>query len=212
MTLSKSLYEYVSACFTGLWVQSHEHQDALREIAQLCREQDWRLASWDIDQGLIISGGDQPADANGNDPLAAIRAVNALAAADSSALLVLQNFHRFTQSAEVVQALAQQVVAGKQNRTFIIVLSPVVDIPIELEKLFVVVEHDLPGHDQLEEIAQGIATEEGELPQGPELDRILDAASGLTRHEAENAFSLSLVRQNAVRPKSIWQLKDQNQS
>ena len=207
MTLSQRLCEYISACFTGLWVQSHEHQDALLEIAQLCREHDWRLASWDIDQGLKIPGGEQPPDGGGNDPLAAIRAVNDLADNAGSALLVLQNFHRFTQSAEIVQALAQQVVAGKQNRTFIIVLSPVVDIPVELEKLFVVLEHDLPSRDQLAEIAQGIATEEGELPQGPELQRVLDAASGLTRYEAENAFSLSLVRQNAIRPESIWQLK-----
>ena len=44
MTLSERLVEYISACFTGLWVQSHEHQDALIEIAQLCREQQWRLA------------------------------------------------------------------------------------------------------------------------------------------------------------------------
>ena len=45
--------------------------------------------------------------------------------------------------------------------------------------------------DQLKEIAEGIATEDSELPDGIELDRILDAASGLTRAEAESAFSLS---------------------
>jgi len=38
MTLSQRLLEYVSACFTGLWIESHEHEDALREIAQMCRQ------------------------------------------------------------------------------------------------------------------------------------------------------------------------------
>ena len=45
-------------------------------------------------------------EAGGSDPLAAIRAVNTLATPDGTALLVLQNFHRFVQSAEIVQALA----------------------------------------------------------------------------------------------------------
>ena len=54
-----------------MWIQSHEHEDALTEIAQMCRDQQWRLATWDIDQGLKIPGqGETPADAGGTDPLA----------------------------------------------------------------------------------------------------------------------------------------------
>ena len=212
MTLCTRLVEYISACFTGLWIQSAEHEDALAEIAQMCRDQKWRLAVFDIERGLQISGGanGQAADAGGSDPLAAIRSINALASADSSAVLVLVNFHRFLQSAEIVQALAQQIASGKQNRCFILVLSPVVQVPVELEKLMLVVEHDLPGRQQLEQIARGIATEEGELPEGDNLQTVLDAAAGLTRYEAEAAFSLSLIRQGAIRPDAIWELKSQS--
>ena len=211
MTLSQRLVEYISAAFTGLWIQSHEHQDALAEITQMCRQENWRLCVWDIERGLQIPGATngQAAQNGSADPLAAIRSVNALAADDSSALLVLVNFHRLLQSAEIVQALAQQVTAGKQNRCFILVLSPIVNLPVELEKLFVVLEHDLPGRDQLEAIARGIATEEGELPDGDDLGRVLDAAAGLTRYEAEGAFSLSLVRNRRIEPSAIWELKSQ---
>ena len=126
MTLTERLTEYISACFTGIWIESHEHEDALREIAQLCRDQQWNVATWNIDSGLQMPGAEQPADAGGNDPLAAIRSINALAGPESSAILVLQNFHRFTGSVEIVQALAQQIVAGRQNRCFVVVLAPVV--------------------------------------------------------------------------------------
>ena len=47
MTLGERLSEYVRACFTGLWITSHEHQDALAEIGELCRRENWRLATWD---------------------------------------------------------------------------------------------------------------------------------------------------------------------
>jgi len=204
MTLSERFAEYVRACFTGIWIESHEHQDALAEIARLCRDEDWRLATWDVDGGLQIAGQVEAAD-----PLSAIKAVGALATPDGTAVLVLQNFHRFLQSAEVIQALARQVIAGKQNRTFVVILSPAVSLPTELEKLFVVLEHELPSREQLHEIAQGIATEEGELPQGHELELVLDAAAGLTRYEAENAFSLSLVRCGRITPAAIWDIKTQ---
>jgi hypothetical protein len=78
---------------------------------------------------------------------------------------------------------------------------------VELEKLMVIVEHELPGREQLAEIARSIATEEGELPEGDALQTVLDAAAGLTRYEAEGAFSLSLVRHSAIRHEAIWELK-----
>ena len=207
MNLNQRLTEYVRACFTGLWIVSHEHQDVLGEIAQLCREQQWQLATWDIESGLNTAAPIEPVGSH--DPLSAIRAINALAMPDGTAILVLQNFHRFLQSAEVVQALAQQIVRGKQNRTIVVILSPVVEIPVELDKLFAVVEHELPRREQLEEIARGIAIDAGELPEGSELQSVLDAAAGLTRMEAENAFSLSLVREERITADTVWELKTQ---
>ena len=83
MTLAERLSEYVQACFTGLWIESHEHQDALTEIAGLCRQERWRLAIWDI------AGG--PADANGAaDPLSAIRSLSPLSTTACTTLLAIQ--------------------------------------------------------------------------------------------------------------------------
>ncbi len=209
MSLSRQLQDYIRACFTGLWIESHEHDEALAEISQLCRQENWRLATWDIDQGLHIVGDQESSAASGSDPLAAIRSLNALGDPNGAALLVLQNFHRFLNSAEIVQALIRQIVAGKQNRTFVAVLAPVVNIPVELEKLFVVIEHGLPDRKQLEEIARGVATEDGELPSGDELGAVFDSAAGLTSYEAEGAFSLSLVRHSRVTPEVVWDLKSQ---
>jgi hypothetical protein len=207
MALAERLAEYVRACFTGLWVHTHEPDDALAEVARLCRQNGWALAAWDVDRGLTVAGHQETAAAHAPDPLAAVRSLNALATADGTALLVMRNLHRFLGSAEVVQALDTRLAAGKQERTFVVVLSPVVQIPVELEKQFLVVGHDLPGRDQVEAIARSVATEPGELPDGDGLAAVLDAAAGLTRVEAENAFSLSLVRHGRLAPEALWELK-----
>ena len=207
MTLSNALREYIAAAFPGIWVESHEHEEAIREIAALCKEQKWSMATWDIDTGLQSGAG---AALAAPDPLTAVRALANMAVPDSSVLLVLPNYHKFLGSPEIIQCLANALQAGKTRRTFIVILSPIVQLPVELERQFVVIEHHLPGREQLQKIAEGVATESGELPTGEELTRLLDASAGLTRGEAENAYSLSLVRHSKLVPESVWDLKTQS--
>ncbi|MEX2171772.1 MAG: AAA family ATPase [Pirellulales bacterium] len=207
MALQKELLPYVRACFTGIWVCSFEPAEALRSIAALCRDEHWNLATWDIVSGLRIAGHVAPDEASGTDPPAAIRALEALGNSGTSSLMVLVTFHRFLQSAEVVQAVLKQLERGKQQRTFLIIVAPVVQLPPELERQFVVIEHPLPSREELLEIARGVATEPEDLPDGAELDRVIDAAAGLTRQEAENAFALALVRHGHLEPSTLWKLK-----
>jgi hypothetical protein len=85
-----------------------------------------------------------------------------------------------------------------------------VQLPAELEKLFVVLEHALPDRAQLESIARDLTSENPEeLPQGEQLQRVLDAAAGLTRYEAEGAFALAITRHGVIRPEVLWDLKAQ---
>jgi hypothetical protein len=211
MTLAERLEEHVRACFTAIWVRSAEPDDALEEIAGLCLERGWALAAWDLERGLVHPGrpdGAAPSPTSASDPLAAVRVTSAPSpGGDGTSLLVLRNFHRFLGGAEVAQAVEARVAAGKAARAILVVLSPVVQLPPELERRFVVLEHDLPGRDQLSAIARGVATDPGELPEGDGLEAVLDAAAGLTRVEAEDAFSLSLVRHGRLDPSVLWELK-----
>src|SRR5271163_2765536 len=212
MKLCDQLTDYVNAAFTGLWVVSHEPDEAEREIVQHAKAKDWKVAVWDVANGLRFpnSKTSGSTEVGGGDPLAVLRSLPALASENGTALLVLHNFHRFLSNPEVVQTAFSQLVAGKQQRTFIVVLSPIVQIPVELEKLFVVIEHSLPDREQLERIARELTSDQpDDLPGGGDLQRVLDAAAGLTRYEAEGSFALSLTRHNKIRPDSIWELKAQ---
>ncbi|HEY7328490.1 MAG TPA: AAA family ATPase [Gemmataceae bacterium] len=210
MNLTERLTDYVHAACTGLWIQTQEADEAEREILQHASQQDWKLAIWDVTNGLRLAGASSPISTDTRDPLAALRALPSLAERNGTALLLLHQFHRFLNHPEVIQTMFNQLVAGKQQRTFLVVLSPLVQIPVELEKLFIVLEHALPDRQQLEGIARELTSDAPEdLPQGEALERVLDAAVGLTRYEAEAAFALSLTRHNAIRPDSVWELKAQ---
>jgi hypothetical protein len=157
MTLTEQLTDYVHAAFSGLWVLTHEPDEAERDLLQHARRLKWSAAVWDVAQGLRRAGA-PPEPAAGGDPLAVLRALPDLAEPDGTALLLLHNFHRFLNQPEVIQTLFTQLVAGKRRRTFVVVLAPVVQLPVELEKLFVVLEHELPGRDQLLRIAQELTS------------------------------------------------------
>ena len=89
-SLTARIQELVSACFTGIWLETCEPEEACREISSLCQTQSWRLASWDCDVGLKIHGHDlstqhdNPAPklvetlADTTDPLAVIRSAGQL--------------------------------------------------------------------------------------------------------------------------------------
>jgi hypothetical protein len=190
-----------------LWIQTVEPDEAEREHRELAAAQQWTLARWDLSRGLQLpTGVTEPAD-----PLAVLHALPSLATSDGTTLLVLHHFHRFLASAEIVQTLVTELQAGKHRRTFVIVLAPVVQLPPELEKLFVVLEQPLPDREQLAAIARGVWPEGAEpLPTGPAWTAVLEAAAGLTRHEAEGAFALSLARHDGLRPEAIWELKAQS--
>jgi hypothetical protein len=212
MKLTDRLTEYVNAACSGLWVHTAEPDEAEREIVRLAQERKWRIAVWDVAQGLRLPGSSSAVrpETAANELLPALRALPTMADPNGTVLLVLHQLHRFLNHPEVMQTLFARLVEGKRLRTFLVVLSPVVAIPIELEKLFVVIDHELPGREQLEQIARELTSDEPSgLPDEDKLARVLDAAAGLTRYEAETAFALSLARHGTLWPEVVAELKAQ---
>jgi ATP-dependent 26S proteasome regulatory subunit len=126
-------------------------------------------------------------------------------------LIVLKNYHRFLGNPEVLQALANRVVQGKGEGKHIIIVAPVLQLQPEVEKLFTVVHHELPDLPQLTAVCNDLFPEGSAFakPTAQEVDAVVDASRGLTRQEAENAFALSLVRNNKLSPDTIWGIKAQ---
>ena len=53
-TLVTRITELVQACFTGLYIETREPEEAVRDLTQLCRSESWRLGIWDCDAGLRV--------------------------------------------------------------------------------------------------------------------------------------------------------------
>lgn len=203
--LQAELWELVAAGFPCVYVETLEHDDAQAEILGLCSAEGWQVALWDCAKGLRIPGSGQT---DGDpDVLAAIRAAAQVSDGQTPGLLVMHNLHRLWAGAEVMQTLAGAIGEGKRRHAHIVILAPHAEIPQEIERQITVIGHALPDRPQLADIGRAVA-EEGEYPSdGAAETQLLDAAAGLTRAEAEGAFSLSIIRHGRLEPAALWELK-----
>jgi hypothetical protein len=160
------------------------------------------IDAWGI--ALAAHAAQKQGESERSGTVAALHALPGLSEPKGTALLLMHNLQRFLNNPELIQTVFSQLIAGKQQRTFVVVLAPTVQLPPELEKLFVVLEHALPDRVRLESIARELTSDSpDDLPKNEDLQRILDAAAGLTRYESEGAFALSLARHGAIRPEVI---------
>lgn len=208
MSLTERITELVKAAFSGLWLQTSEPDECVREISALCKKQGWRLVCWNVVDGATFPLEPQAkSSVPPGDPVAMLKGIPSFVNQDGTTLLLMHNFHRFVSNTVVMQATFNAVVAGKNSRVFIVGLAPSMELPVELQKVFVPVEHPLPDKESLREIVMELTSDEPKRrPPESEMPRILEAASGLTRYEAEGAFALSLIR-GKLEPEAVWELK-----
>ena len=146
-SLSTEIWELVRAGFSGIWIETQEPSESTLELSAMCAEHELRLLAWNLDSGLRNIGG-EPLVNDQADPLTAVRMLGTVPEGQTT-LLILENFHRFIESPEISQAMLTQLQLGKQLGRHIIVLAPMVRLPRELERQFVVISHALPLRTQL---------------------------------------------------------------
>lgn len=206
--LKVELEDLIRAGFSGLWIETCEAEEAQREVANLCREQEWICLAWDAGRGLTEAVTGKPAGTQDTNPIAALKYFQSQPAVPERdhmpRLMLLHNFHRFLESPVVMQHLTNAVVWGKGQLVSYLILSPITEMPVEVSRLFTVVRHPLPVVEELKKIADSLT----ELPAAVE-EQTCRAALGMTRREAENAFSLSHIKHYKVDPEVIWTLKAQ---
>jgi hypothetical protein len=218
-SLAEELEGMSRAMLTGIWVETFEPEDALKELTIAAKKTGGKILQWDLHRGTEkvsfagaqihfepISGAQGLSQAldqleKSND-VAGQREIER-----EVAYLVLKNLH-LALVPPLIQRLANLIWLGREKRHIVVVFAPVVRIPIELEKLFTVVEHKLPDRVALTRLAEGVIAPDP-IAEVADLDRILDAASGMTRIEAENAFSLSVIRHDRLDRDAVFSMKAQ---
>lgn len=195
---------YLQAGYAALDIISPEGQRVEAEVAAAAAAAGFTFYSWSVTRGLFKvkpAKGDKPAEIT---PVPAINAdspqwydvldnFDKLPKSEKSVVL-LHDYHMHLAQPDPMlsRKIKDSILNGKMCSHTMIIVGCQLVLPPELEKEITVLPFSLPDRDQLLSVAQNIAKSVGVELNG-NTDELLDAASGLTTIEAEDAMSLAAV-------------------
>jgi SpoVK/Ycf46/Vps4 family AAA+-type ATPase len=173
-------------------------------LADIAARRKKRLFTWTVTDGIVAVDTVRPTsvDPNARSPLKALEYIEQ---SRDAAIFCLKDLHLFVQDTRMldtivlIRKLRDMVQPLKESAKTIVLLSPVLRYPIELEKDVAVLDCSLPTREELagalDRIVRSVR-ERGDVHidlDDVSRERVLKAAQGLTASEAENVFARSLV-------------------
>ncbi len=195
----KELEEHIRARYSLIYIVTWEEDRARRLLIDLAEGMKKFLFELSITDGLRSMNGspeNRSAAKRLREPLAVL---NEILQADVSGIYILKDFHTYLETPEIVRQLRDLASALRRSRKTVIILSPTLKVPPEMEKSITILDMPLPSHQDLSDlldhtIRSGDANKKFDVRLSPaDRDAMVKAAQGLTLTEAENAFAHAIV-------------------
>ncbi|MFK8183728.1 MAG: AAA family ATPase [Phormidesmis sp.] len=192
--MKEELSVLIQAQYPLIYLVTFEEERAERMIAALSQSHPrQRMYTWTMTHGMIEYGL-QGATGQQNNTVSPQAAINWAVRQKEDSIFVFKDLHPFKDSPEVTRSLRDAIEAFRGTHKTIVLMSPVQEVPIELEKEVVVIDFTLPTMSELNKVLSAElekAHTTGITTEGRE--KLLKAALGLTRDEAEKVFRKSRV-------------------
>lgn len=202
MNFSEEIETLIRARYPIIHIVTGEELRAQKVVVDIAKKRDKNAFEWTYSTGIVPAGQSIQSQKHRSgatkDPLLALDQV--IEQVDP-AVYIFKDFHPFLtkNNFAVVRKLKDIALQLKSSYKTIVLISPVLEIPVELEKEITVLNFPAPGRDELAELLENILTDVRKIRNVKmELDeagreRLLQAALGLTLGEAENVFAKIIV-------------------
>ena len=174
--------------------EEERSEQAIAKIAEAKRQREVYI--WTVTRGLVRY--DQPrttVQSNTVSPQAAIEwVIRHRDANGSGSIYIFKDLHPFKDSPEVTRCLRDAIASFKGTNKTVVLMSPVQEIPIELEKEVVVLDYPLPDLGELNQVLTAHQDQSRSRRVTTETrEKLLKAALGLTKDEAEKVYRKAQV-------------------
>jgi len=179
-----------------LWIRTLEEERVERLLERVTERLGGRpLLRWDFIGGLArVPGREGEASRN---PLAALDLLAPLADGQGAILLLL-DFHRFTEDAAVCRRLRNLATSLRQRPHTLVITAPDWRLPAELEDTVALLELPLPDGDEIARLLAGIAAAAGEPLEPPVLQSLAAACHGLSEQRVRQIAARALARRGQL--------------
>jgi hypothetical protein len=207
MNFPAEIETLIRARYPILYLISSEELRVQQLITGIAAKRQKKVYEWSYSTGIVPAGTSIQSQKNRNpatkEPLAALDHVIEQV---EPAIFIFKDFHPFLSKTNfaVTRKLKEIALHLKNSYKTIVLVSPVLEIPTELEKEITVLNYPLPSRDDLAQLLEDIIADVRQLKQVKiELEdagreRLLQAALGLTLGEAENVFAKIIVKEGRL--------------
>ena len=192
--MREELSVLIQAQYPLIYLVTFEEERAERTIAALSQQYpQQRLYTWTMTQGMVEYGQGRGSGQQ-NNTVSPQAAINWAMRQKEPSLFVFKDLHPFKDSPEVTRSLRDAIESFRGTQKTIILMSPVQEVPIELEKEVVVLDFTLPNMSELNQVLSAeLEKSRTEQITTEGREKLLKAALGLTKDEAEKVFRKSRV-------------------
>lgn len=191
----KELELLVRSRYSLIWIESWEEERVLTMLEKVGEKLNKPVFIWDVNAGMRQGNRIFPETGNGRKTLEHIKST------DENGLYLLLDFHPYLKEGNphTIRLLRSTARSIKKSFKTVFIISPVAEIPPELEKSVTVLQLPLPDTGELEGLLTRIVESvennpKLELDADEELqEAMVKAARGLTLAEAENIFIKAAV-------------------
>lgn len=178
-----------------IYVVTHEEDRAEQAIAAIVNQEtaNQRIFSWSVTYGFIEYG--QPRSITNPSTVSPEAAMQWVVNRKEPGVFIFKDLHPFM-TPSVIRWLRDAIASFRNSQKTIILMSPVQEIPVELEKEIVLVDFDLPNMEALEQVLNQQLQKSGSLGgalSDSAREKLVKAALGLTRDEAEKVYRKAYV-------------------
>jgi len=209
----------IRARYPLVYLVTSEEQRVEAVLGELAQGHGKALLAWSVTRGFrrLDDGKGVPlADGGGKEPIRdPVLALSRIEKLSQPSLVVLEDFHPFLADAAVVRAVRDLARALKATYTTVILLSPTLVMPPEIEKEVSVLDVPLPTYrdlyDLLKEIVDVVRRNNRariELTRD-DADALIQAALGLTLAEAESAFAKAIATDGRLSREDVSLVMDE---
>ncbi|HBE53851.1 MAG TPA: AAA family ATPase [Cyanobacteria bacterium UBA11369] len=193
--MQEELNVLVQAQYPLIYLVTSEEERAEQAIATIAKisKPQRRVFVWTVTHGLVDY--EQPRNItqhNTVSPEAAIEWV--MNRQRDPSIFIFKDLHPFIDSPATTRWLRDAIASFKGSQKTIILMSPVQQVPIELEKEVVVLDFPLPDMGELNQVlTQHLDQNRGRRLTTEAREKLLRAALGLTRDESEKVYRKAQV-------------------
>jgi SpoVK/Ycf46/Vps4 family AAA+-type ATPase len=210
---------HVRARYPMLYMVTHEEARVEAAMLKLAQAQNKELYSWAGSTGLVrIDGKPQTLTGNSQGRLTdPTELLNDLKTRKGAAIFLVKDFHPFLNDPLIVRHARDVAHHLKGSYNTVVFVSPILNLPAELEKDVTIIDVPLPDGAELMMLLRTLCESVGKAGhfkvEITEQDawQLVRAAQGMTLNEAENAFSKAVVTDSAIRASDLKLILEEKQ-